>query len=268
VLKHHNSTTAMRTHFARFHPALQNELLGKEIEANSAEGLASLFSASPLTRKTQILTSAKKEAMLVALTSMLAKDSRPVSMAVTPAFKHLLSVLTDGGFEGPCRQTLTSVSAQDEQRVVHVRCQVSLLHLTKEFAYTCTLASLKLSADICAPLDALQTMTELAVRAKIKLAQRLKAEVAMGRTVSILLDIWSENGISMLGIMATFINKNWEVEELMVRACPFTDVPHTGANILGVVKETLYLVGLATRKEVEQDGAANATTLVRLPSCM
>ena len=106
------------------------------------------------------------------------------------------------------------------------------------------------------------------MRAKIKLAQRLKAEVAMGRTVSILLDIWSENGISMLGIMATFINKNWEVEELMVRACPFTDVPHTGANILGVVKETLYLVGLATRKEVEQDGAANATTLVRLPSCM
>jgi len=112
----------MRSHIQRIHPALHNELLGKELEANSAEGHATLFSASPLAPKTQILTSAKKQAMLVALTSMLAKDSRPISMADTTAFKRLCFVLTDGGFQAPCRQTLTSVSAQDEQRVVHVRC--------------------------------------------------------------------------------------------------------------------------------------------------
>ena len=45
------------------------------------------------------------------------------------------------------------------------------------------------------------------------------------------LDIWSENGKSILGALQTYIDNEWEIQELLLLFDNMSDVPHTGENI-------------------------------------
>ena len=44
-------------------------------------------------------------------------------------------------------------------------------------------------------------------------------------------DLWSENGVSLLGQILHFINDDFEPCELLVRATPISNVAHDHANV-------------------------------------
>ena len=44
-------------------------------------------------------------------------------------------------------------------------------------------------------------------------------------------DIWGENGISLLGVMLHWIDDEWEMQEYVIGAKPFSLMRHTGDNI-------------------------------------
>lgn len=45
-------------------------------------------------------------------------------------------------------------------------------------------------------------------------------------------DIWSENGISMFALTGYWIDNNWKFKEVLLHCVAFTDVTHSGANIM------------------------------------
>ena len=67
-------------------------------------------------------------------------------------------------------------------------------------------------------------------------------------------DIWSDRGVSLLGICEYYIDADWDIIELVVAATPFSDESHTGpaieekteaafdrAAILGLQHERVFL---------------------------
>jgi hypothetical protein len=44
-------------------------------------------------------------------------------------------------------------------------------------------------------------------------------------------DIWSENGIALLGMLVHFIDGEFVLREMALRASPMSTLAHTGANI-------------------------------------
>ncbi|KAK3277620.1 hypothetical protein CYMTET_14389 [Cymbomonas tetramitiformis] len=69
--------------------------------------------------------------------------------------------------------------------------------------------------------------------------------IAAGVSPSTAIDIWSENGIALLGILLYFWSAGANtVEELLVRAVPFGEIAHTGEEIDHATKDALALVGV------------------------
>ena len=89
---------------------------------------------------------------------------------------------------------------------------------------------------------------------KTRLRKELSELIAAGVLPSIAGDIWSENGLSILGITVYFINDDWVMVERLVDAVPFGTVAHTGVNIERQTKMSLAAVGIGAFKEDEDVG--------------
>jgi hypothetical protein len=57
-------------------------------------------------------------------------------------------------------------------------------------------------------------------------------------------DIWSENGIALLGMLVHFIDNQFVMREMVLRASPMSTLAHTGANIKDLSKTSCAAVGL------------------------
>ena len=93
-------------------------------------------------------------------------------------------------------------------------------------------------------LASLQVVVELAVEAKASVMQEVQTVVASGTLVSVSLELWGENGIALLGMMATFIDTKWTIQERLIRAAPMGGTRHSGVNIrheLGIACSALGL---------------------------
>lgn len=68
------------------------------------------------------------------------------------------------------------------------------------------------------------------------------------------IDIWSENGIALLGILLYFWAAGGTcISELLVRAVPFGDIAHTGAEIELASKRALAHIGVGEFREETSD---------------
>ena len=93
-------------------------------------------------------------------------------------------------------------------------------------------------------MASLQVVVELAVEAKASVMQEVQTVVAAGTLVSVSLDLWGENGIALLGMMATYIDTKWTIQERLIRAAPMGGTRHSGVNIrheLGIACSALGL---------------------------
>ena len=115
-------------------------------------------------------------------------------------------------------------------------------------------------------------MNELAAVGMARRDVKLQEAVGQGVLFTYCADVWGENGIAMLGVMAVFINKLWKLEEVLLGAVPFTEPGHTGAMIKKELVNTLYSSGLASRSEVKPTEAESPTRdeaeKVRLCLCL
>jgi hypothetical protein len=57
-------------------------------------------------------------------------------------------------------------------------------------------------------------------------------------------DIWSENGIALLGMLVHFIDEEFVLREMVLRASPMSTLAHSGANIKDLSKTSCAAVGL------------------------
>ena len=60
-------------------------------------------------------------------------------------------------------------------------------------------------------------------------------------------DIWSENGIALLGMLVHFIDNQFVMREMVLRASPMSTLAHTGANIKDLSK-TSWMRGGGPRR--------------------
>ncbi|KAK3280800.1 hypothetical protein CYMTET_11379 [Cymbomonas tetramitiformis] len=67
-------------------------------------------------------------------------------------------------------------------------------------------------------------------------------------------DIWGQGGISVFGLLAYFIDEEWNYHEKLIRAIPFGAERHTGGNILVATKLACAEVGIGTYREETGDG--------------
>ena len=77
-------------------------------------------------------------------------------------------------------------------------------------------------------------------------------------------DIWSENGIALLGILLYY----WEagrttIDELLVRAVPFGEVAHTAREIEVATKKALVHIGVGEYHEAVNEFESEVTDTVR-----
>ena len=77
-------------------------------------------------------------------------------------------------------------------------------------------------------------------------AKLLKA-LQQGVRSNVLADIWSEGNVALLGIMGVFIDDNWEINELLIKAAPFSQQAHTANNIKAEISNALLACGLAKK---------------------
>ncbi|KAK3283032.1 hypothetical protein CYMTET_9255 [Cymbomonas tetramitiformis] len=89
-----------------------------------------------------------------------------------------------------------------------------------------------------------QNILKLSVEGKERLVRKLKALLEEGILPSIGGDIWSQGGISIFGIMVYFVDRNFEYNELLLAAIPFSDVRHTGPELEKATKVACADVGL------------------------
>ena len=59
-------------------------------------------------------------------------------------------------------------------------------------------------------------------------------------------DIWGENGIALLGQLVHFIDREFNIREMVLRATPMSTIAHSGANIADLTKQSCAAVGLGT----------------------
>ena len=69
-------------------------------------------------------------------------------------------------------------------------------------------------------------------------------------------DIWSENGIALLGMLVHFIDEQFVMREMVLRASPMSTLAHTGANIKDLSKTSCAAGGLG---EYVKDSEGNVT---------
>ena len=92
-------------------------------------------------------------------------------------------------------------------------------------------------------------MVKLAVQGEMMRNKTMSHLLRQDVFPSILADIWSENTVALLGVMAVFITDNWEIKEMLIKACPFSSVSHDAKNIKSTIVKAMFDAGLA--KEVE-----------------
>ncbi|KAK3252202.1 hypothetical protein CYMTET_38486 [Cymbomonas tetramitiformis] len=89
-----------------------------------------------------------------------------------------------------------------------------------------------------------QKILDLSAEARIRTQAEIAAVLADGVLVSIAGDIWSEGGISLFGILAYWIDVDFNLQERLLGAIPFSDVRHTGSEILTATKKACAVLGL------------------------
>jgi hypothetical protein len=89
-----------------------------------------------------------------------------------------------------------------------------------------------------------QILIELATEGQNRVRTTMTELVKSGFYPAISGDIWSENGISIFGILGYYINDDFEMVEVLLGAIPFSDVRHTGLNIGIATKECLSDMGI------------------------
>ena len=102
-----------------------------------------------------------------------------------------------------------------------------------------------------------QYVLRLSGEGKQRLINEMDGLVEEGILPSMAGDIWSENGISILGITTYFINKEWELVERLVDAIPFSSQAHTGVNIERASKVALAATHIGVFKEGEVPSGGN-----------
>ena len=110
----------------------------------------------------------------------------------------------------------------------------------------------------------LQIMVTLAVKGESMRNKALVRIQLQGVFPSILADIWSENSVALLGVMAPYINDDWEIVEVLIKACPFSGTSHIAENIKSTIQKALFDAGLARKveAEVQTDESLEAGTLL------
>ena len=72
---------------------------------------------------------------------------------------------------------------------------------------------------------------------------------------SIALDIWGEGGKSILGMLIYFIDDNFEMNELLLMALPFSNITHNGVQIEKAIKQCLSSYGIGVYNEHVRNGS-------------
>jgi len=95
-----------------------------------------------------------------------------------------------------------------------------------------------------------QIVTDLAVEGKARLQKLIDDVLASGVYISVSVDIWGENGISLFGILATFVDKECQLRNVLLRAAPMSTSRHTALNIWALLGRSLEQFGLAEQTDV------------------
>jgi len=74
----------------------------------------------------------------------------------------------------------------------------------------------------------LRELRAVAVTNTRKLVTELKVDNVEPTLIT---DIWSENGLALLGICLIYIDRDMNIKEVLVRATPMTELAHTAENI-------------------------------------
>jgi len=83
------------------------------------------------------------------------------------------------------------------------------------------------------------------------------------------IDIWSENGIALLGIICYFWAAHaTTISEVLVRAVPFSKVAHTGDEILKATKSALASMGIGDFKPDAVNEAGENVIIDTVRSCL
>ncbi|KAK3279058.1 hypothetical protein CYMTET_13039 [Cymbomonas tetramitiformis] len=96
-----------------------------------------------------------------------------------------------------------------------------------------------------------QKVLELSGEARVRTRDALVALLAEGILPSIAGDIWSEGGVCIFGILAYWLDLEFERHEKLLAAIPFSDVRHTGPEILAATKKACAETGVGTFTDLE-----------------
>ncbi|KAK3279877.1 hypothetical protein CYMTET_12256 [Cymbomonas tetramitiformis] len=89
-----------------------------------------------------------------------------------------------------------------------------------------------------------QKILDLSAEARIRTHAEIAAVLADCVLVSIAGDIWSEGGTSLFGILAYWFDNEFQLQERLLGAIPFSDVRHTGPEILAATKKAHSIIGV------------------------
>ena len=83
---------------------------------------------------------------------------------------------------------------------------------------------------------------------KARLQKLIDDVLASGVYISVSVDIWGENGISLFGIMATFVDKECQLRNVLLRAAPMSTSRHTALNIWALLDAPWSSLALRSRR--------------------
>jgi hypothetical protein len=72
-------------------------------------------------------------------------------------------------------------------------------------------------------------------------------------------DIWGENGITLLGQLVHFIDREFNICEMVLHATPMSTLAHSGANIADLTKQSCADVGLGDYVKDEEGNVLTDT---------
>ncbi|KAK3250675.1 hypothetical protein CYMTET_39956 [Cymbomonas tetramitiformis] len=99
-------------------------------------------------------------------------------------------------------------------------------------------------------LTVVDIVVALSVEGKIKVKRALQELAQEGILPSIGGDIWSQGGIAIFGILVYWIDSNFQYQERLVSAIPFSAVRHSGAKLQEATKKACATMGIGVLSEV------------------